>query len=115
MACPSEINICRVRGDTYPFTVTVKDGDGNPINITAYGFLLTVDPAPDPPDASENLLQLAGVILDGPNGIVQFQPSALDADQEPDTYYYDLQMEDGSGDFRTILKGTFTISQDITK
>jgi hypothetical protein len=115
MACPSEVNICRKRGDTYPFTCTIKDGDGNAIDITLYSFLLTVDPNPDPADALENLFQLVGTILDGPNGIVSFEPSALQADQTPDTYYYDIQMTDDAAKIRTILRGQFVISQDITK
>lgn len=115
MACPQEQDICRKRGDTNPFTLTIKDGDGNAIDISLYAFVLTVDPSPDPADASENLFQLSGTIVDGPNGIVSFEPTTLQADQEPDTYFYDVQMTDDASKIRTILQGEFEISQDITK
>lgn len=112
---PTVINISRTRGDTFPFIFTVQDSSGNPINITSYTFLLSVDIVADPVDDSGQLLQITGTIADGPNGKVQFTPSANDADQVPSTYYYDVQMKDTVDAIRTIAKGTWIVEQDITK
>jgi len=111
---PTELDISRIRGDTFSFAVLIEDSDGDPINITGATFLLTVDPAADPADDTNNLFQLTGTIIDGPNGKVQFTLSSLEADQDPDTYYYDLQMTSGSA-IRTIMKGQWIVIQDITK
>lgn len=113
---PVTINISRTRGDTFPFVVTITDAAGDAINISGYSFLLSVDLVADPGDDSGQLFQLTGTLLDGGvNGQVEFEPSALQADQNPETYYHDIQMTDGSSKIRTIAKGTYVIDQDITK
>jgi len=117
MSCSvTEENICRKRGDTWPFQITITDTDGVAIDITGDTFLLTVDPSPTPPDATNNLFQLAGVITDAPNGVVEFTLTPSQADQTPATYYYDVQQTEAvSGDIRTILQGEWEVRQDITK
>lgn len=111
----SEIDICRTRGDTFPLDYTLRDDQGTAIDITTFSFKLTVDPSPDPTDASTNLFQLVATIVDGVNGRFQFPITTVQADQAPETYFYDLQMIDGGGNIRTIAKGKFTFTQDITK
>lgn len=113
--CPQDIDICISRGDTVPWTFTIKDDAGTPVDITGFSFLLTVDPSDEPSGSGDNLFQLTGAIVDGPNGIVRFNMSALQADQTPDVYYFDLQMTDGTSAIRTVAKGQFEFHQDITK
>ena len=115
MAAVTEVNICRTRGDTAPFTVTVTTDGTTPIDVTGFTFLLTVDPAPNPTDATNNLFQLTGLITDGPNGVVQFSLTAGQADQTPAVYFYDVQMTDTGSIITTILKGEWEVVQDITK
>jgi hypothetical protein len=117
MACNiSNVDICRKRGDTFPFQLTIKDENGVVIDITGDTFLLTVDPSPTPTGSGDNLFQLTGVLTDPVNGVVEFQPSAIQADQTPQTYYYDVQQTEAvSGDIRTILYGEWQVVQDITK
>jgi hypothetical protein len=114
-AQPTELDICRTRGDTFPIDVLIKQADGTPLNITGASFLLTVDPAPDPISPADNIFQLVGVITDGPGGAVRFTLSALQADQVPNTYFYDLQMTDASTAIRTVARGAFSFDQDVTK
>jgi hypothetical protein len=115
VACPPTIDICRSRGDTYPFVFTIKDSSGVPIDITGFSFSLAVDPNPDPSTSANNLFVLAGTIIDGPNGRVQFSLSGAQSDQQPQTAYYDLQMTDGTGAKRTVAQGEFRFEQDVTK
>lgn len=103
------------RGDTKPWRYTVKDSAGAAVDITGYTFLLTVDPSDEPANSDNNLFQLTGTIIDGPAGIVEFGMSAVQADQTPSVYYYDVQMTDGAAKLHTIIKGKFTFKQDITK
>lgn len=111
----SVLDICRVRGDTGPFQFVVKDSSGTPIDITGFSFLLTVDPNDIPIDASGNLFDLTGTIIDGPNGVFQFTLDATDADQTPAIYFYDVQMTDLASNKRTIIRGQWEVTQDITK
>lgn len=120
MACAVSVaNLCRVRGDTTQFTVTVTTNGTTPIDITGFAFAFTVDPSEEPIDNTNNLFQLtvgSGLtITDGPNGVLTIGLSPANADQTPGEYFYDLQMTDGGGLVTTILRGTYEVSQDITK
>lgn len=112
--CPIEIDLCIARGDTFPWTFTITVS-GAAVNINGFTFLLTVDPSEEPADNTNNLFQLTGTITDAPNGVVEFEMSAVQADQTPNTYYYDLQWTDGASKLRSIAKGEFEFKQDVTK
>lgn len=109
-------DIERKRGDTYAdeFTVT-SETTGAAIDITGYTFLLTVDPSKAPANADANLYSLTGVITNAAGGVVEFAPSAVQADQTPGDYWYDVQMTDTSSRIRTIASGQYKYVQDITK
>lgn len=110
------VAITRKRGDTYADEITVKSkATGLPIDITGYTFIMTLDPEKAPATAANNLYALTGAIIDAPTGRVGFAPSALQADQPPNTYYYDVQMVDGAGRKRTILLDKYKYEQDIGK
>ncbi len=101
------------RADSPVIPITVNSG-GSPLDITGFTFIMTVNASDDPSDDSGALFQISGVIVDGPNGRVDFQPSTTDLDAVPDRYNYDIQMV-GGGTTRTILKGSFQIDPDITR
>ena len=109
---PAELNICRVRGDTFPFSVTISQA-GTAVDITGYTIIMTVDPSSEPTDALANLFENTGVITDGPNGIVTFTLSLADSSQTPGEYFHDMQLTDGSGFVRTFANGTYEVLQDI--
>lgn len=113
--CPMALDICRAINDTFPFRFNVKYEDGSAVDITGFQFALTVDPSDEPAGSGDNLFSLTGTVIDGPNGIVEFGLSAAEADQTPDTYYFDVQMTDAASKVRTIAKGEWTFSPDITK
>ena len=108
-------DIERRRGDTYAdkFQV-ISEATGLPIDITGATFLLTVDPSKAPINATNNLYVLTGTITDAPNGIVEFAPSAVQADQIG-KYYYDAEMTAAGGRIRTFQVGKYTYVQDLTK
>lgn len=107
--------ISRFRGDTIADVFFIKDAAGAVVNITGYTFKLTLNPSKTPTDALLQIYQLTGTIADGPGGKVTFAPSALQADQVPNKYYYDVQMIDTSGFITTIALDSYTYKQDITK
>ena len=108
-------DIKRKRGDTYgnEFQV-ISETTGLPIDISGYSFVLTVDPQDDPAGSGNNVFQLTGTITDAANGLVEFAPNATQADNLG-SWFYDVQMTDGSGRIRTILDGRYIVVQDITK
>ena len=111
---PDDLDLERVRGDDFPFTLIIKVG-GVALNITSFTFLLTVDTRRDPPDTTTQVFQATGVITDGPNGKVTFSLTAPQAATLAGVYYWDLQGTDGAAKKRTYAKGKYTVIQDITK
>lgn len=110
------VAITRKRGDTYADEIIVKSKKtGLPTDITGYSFVMTLDASKAPTDASGNLYSVAGVIIDAAAGRVEFAPTALQADQVANTYYYDIQMIDGAGRKRTIALDKYKYEQDISK
>ena len=112
---PTKEDIEITRGDSpvIPIRVTNK-ATGAAVDVTGGAFVLTVDPSEEPADASANVFALTGTVVNGPNGDVTFQPTTTQTDVTPSELYYDVQMTLG-GSKRTILKGKFTVSQDIGK
>jgi hypothetical protein len=108
-------DITRRRGDTYADEFTIKSKKTRqPIDITGYTFLMTLDPSRSPVNSSSNIYQLDGVIVDAVNGRVEFAPSAPQADRIG-KFFYDVQMIDGAGRKRTVVLAKYTYEQDITK
>ena len=112
---PMDLDITRARGDTFPFIFTLKDTAGTVIDITSATFLLTVDVLEDPPDDSNKVFQMTGSIVVAVDGTVKFTLTTEQADQVPLEYFYDVQMTDAASAIRTIAKGSWTVTQDITK
>lgn len=109
-------DITRKRGDTYADEFVVKSTTtGSVIDITGYSFSLVVDPQKHPASSANNLYALTGTITDAANGLVEFAPSAVQSDQTPKIYYYEVQMTDPTGRIRTIESGKYTYVQDIVK
>ena len=107
------IDIVRKRGDTKRIIFQIKDDTGTVVDITSWtGFLLTVDPAPNPTDNTTKVFEITGVIVDGPNGRVAFSPDGL---ADIGVYFYDVQGLDNNSEKITFVEGSYTLNQDITK
>lgn len=102
-----------VRGDSPVIPLTVKS-NGVAVDVTGGVFELAVDATQKPVDETTQVMLVTGTVVSGPAGTVSFQPTSLELDLEPKTYYYDVQMTLG-GSKRTILKGKFVVQQDINK
>lgn len=106
--------IIRYRGDTAPDRFAIIS-DGVAANITGSTFELTVDSLKDPLNTATQLYSLVGTITNGAAGYLEFAPNSTQANQTPGRYYYDVQMTDGTGAIRTVVKGAYKYAQDITK
>jgi hypothetical protein len=108
-------DIIRYRGDTAADEISVQTSAGAAVDVTGFTFVLTVNSLENPPDATSELYNIVGTILVPAAGTVEFVPTALNADQKPADYWYDIQMTDDVGRIKTIAKGMYTYTQDITK
>lgn len=113
------------RGDSYPFTITIKDKSQEPsvpIDISGYSFIFTVHNTKDPVDNSTRIFFVNGVV--DPDqvtniGKVSFTPQVVDTEtlSGDGKYFFDIEMTDASGHIRTITEygRKFTMKQDQTK
>ncbi len=106
-------DISRTRGDTYRIRRTVKVS-GVVVDITDWTFKLTINKVAKPADETDQVAQIAGVIIDAPNGVVDFTP--LEADVETaGSFFFDIEAIDSGGAKTTPDRGQFILTQDITK
>ena len=105
----------RTRGDTLtPEQITVVDEDtGDALDVTGNTFLLTVNTDANPTDDTDQIFQLVGVLTDPTNGVVEFTLTDDNADNIGN-FFFDVQMT-SAGKPETVMKGRFTMCQDITK
>ena len=114
---PMDLDIHRKRGDTFPFILNLKDSAGAVFgDIAGATFFLSVDVLENPTDDSQQLFQtVPTIVAPSTNAKITVPLTLAQADQAPSTYYYDCQMKDSSGFLRTVAKGEWVVSQDITK
>lgn len=110
---PAKIRIVRVRGDSWPFQLRVRVA-GALQSLAGYTVRFTVDEREDPDDASTQVFQLTGTEVS--TGLVEFAPTAEQADVEPGTYYCDVEIDDSTPHGKkTIAMGEVVFIQDKTK
>ncbi len=105
--CDREVkNWCFTRGDNPVIVATLVDGDAAAIDLTSAVVVLTVNSLESPPDETTQIFQLAGAIqAPATAGIVHFSPTTVQANQEPASYFYDIQVTFADGTRRTIAIG----------
>lgn len=108
-----EINIKRKRGDTSPDVFQVSKSRV-PTNLTGCTFKLTLNSHRNPVDDTTQLYQIVGVLEDVLTGLVSFTPTLEQADNVG-YFFYDVQMTDSYNVVQTLVEGSYTYSQDITK
>ena len=113
MAVDTSISI--YKKDYKDITVTVKDANGDPINITGYTFWLTVKIRETDPDEDAVIQKKVTSHTNPSAGITTFSLDTDDTDIDAKDYQYDIQMKATSGAITTLLRGTFIILQEITQ
>ena len=108
------------RGDTKVFTLSFKDGAGNPIDITGHELWFTMKKAVDDTDANA-VLQKQIVFPAGTDSENGTGALTLNSDEtgaiEPGVYLYDVQkVIPGSPPVvATLMSGKINILPDITR
>lgn len=107
-------NLNYKRGDTRRIILTVKDSDGELVDISAWtAFVMTVDPSKAPANADNNVASVPGILVGGDDtGKVYFSKSGTVATGD---YYYDVQATDANSEVVTLLEGRYKLTEDVTK
>lgn len=107
------MQITRYRGDTGPDKILISK-DGAATDLTGSTVYMTLNTKKNPTDTVDQVYQLIGSVTTPTSGIVEFSPSAAQADRVG-LFYYDIQITDAVGNKITVAKDVYQYVQDITK
>lgn len=106
-------DICVKRGDRRTQRFKLLSG-GVAVDIAGMSAKLAVNPEPDPEDTVGQLFEIAGVPSSPTSlGYFDFTPSAPQSLQEPDVYFYEVQITDTTGKKITIAQGQWKVDADL--
>ena len=109
-------HVAWARGDSTTRTFKIIDDAGAAVNVSGYTQIkMTVNSLFDPPDNSTQQFEIIGDLASGASGLVTFTPTTTQTNILADTYFYDIQAEDGSNVISTLIKSKVHIIQDISK
>lgn len=103
------------QGADFLLTLTWRDQNYNPINLTAYTARMKVKETKDSTTTLISLTSSSGIILGGALGTIAIAITAANtATYTFETAVYDLELIDGSGVVTRLLEGSCTLSREVT-
>lgn len=113
MAFPGTYNINYYEGDTYDFIVYPKNASGNTFDLTGYTSTFTIASSVGP---SPSFVVGGSAVIDEAKTKVtcKILPAVGRQLVAGTTYYYDVQISNGSELVYTLLKGTISVTADVT-
>lgn len=107
------MNFKLIRGDDQPFSLKFKEG-GVVKNITGWTIFFTLKKNKD--DSDDDAIIKKTVSPTNPTeGEAEFSITDEETDDLQGIYYYDVQTKNASGDIKTVMIGTMSFEQDITR
>tara|TARA_R100000353_G_scaffold112719_3_gene80727 strand:+ start:194 stop:604 length:411 start_codon:yes stop_codon:yes gene_type:complete len=123
----SELNITIKRGDTLDFDITVKDTDGDAVDLTAYNFSMDIRSNLSPRSKTQRGDVVLSDSTGGKNSLLLSLVGAADgtltvsaskeaiASITPGVYFYDISAtKTSNSSTQTWFFGTFTVTADVT-
>lgn len=105
-----------IRGDDHTINLTITDSDGA-VDLTGYTVFFTVNDSKEPASDASAVIQKDVTSHSSPTTgqtAIQLDPADT-ASVTPGTYWYDIQLKDGSGNITSFPKDRFTLVSDITR
>ena len=110
---PGTYNISHYKGDTRDTETFVYSESSVAVDITGYSILMQVRASEQGPLVAEFSSEGGHfTITDASNGTFTLDEQIIDI--ASGVHVYDLQLTSPLGKVITLLKGTFTVTQDIT-
>lgn len=106
-----------IRGDTRTVNLTFLESDGStPVDLTDGTVYFTVNSSSDPTDDTSTAFQKSTTsFTDATNGQHTFTLTHDDTNIEPQTYWYDAQFKDSTGNYLSSYRGKFIVQSDVTR
>lgn len=109
-----------IRGDTRTVNLTFLEADGStPIVLTGGTVYFTVNSSSDPTDDTSAAFQLTATdatpFTSPALGKHTFTLSHTNTNITPNTYWYDAQFKDSTGNYLSSYRGKFIVQSDTTR
>lgn len=103
-----------IEGDDKSFNLTIRDAQGNPLDITGWTVFVTVKEDTSETDANALISKDITSHDDPSAGKTSFTFTSSETDGITGTKEYDVQTKDTANDISTVLRGEVTFSSDVT-
>lgn len=117
MLCAQDRQV--IRGDTDNFTISFKNSNGDPINITGYTVWFTVRssvPSTSVENETDAVISVKNTSHTNPtNGETVIVISSDDTNIAPKTYFYDIQYKKPDGSIHSTGIFKYVILSDVTR
>lgn len=100
------------RGNAKTYSVTLKDKNGNAVDVTGWTVYFTVKKSVNDKD-SKAVISKTVTFTDALNGIGKVTFTAADTDKTEGTYYYDVKVINATGDPINSDTGKFVIESRV--
>lgn len=114
MTCNNKLNDI-YRGDDKVYTVTVKDENQDPIDITGWTIYFTLKKSLTDSDDDALIKKDVTSHIDAVNGLSEIILLNTDTDITPGKYYYDIQIKDTLNHITTLIRQTLVIRSEATR
>ena len=104
-------------GSTLRLSLTYKDNNEEPVDLTGYGARLQVRHHYSDAEALLSLSDGSGITINGNTGVLTIEVSdALTSDLPAGRHVYDLEVfQAPSGDVTRLVEGSFTVTPEVTR
>lgn len=104
------------KGATFATTLTWRDVNNNPVDLTGYTARLQIRRAAAAEDVLVGLTSGAGLTLGGAAGTIAVRIEATVTAAIPaDAGVYDLELQAADGTVTRLVEGTVTFSPEVTR
>lgn len=110
----SYANLFIDQGANFTITVTANDGNGDPLDLSAYIARAKMSRSILSPIAKR--VSITTTITDPPNGEITLSLTKEETDVLAEgRWYYDIEIEDGSGVCTRVVQGIITVLPSMTQ
>lgn len=113
MAASNVLNI--FRGDSKTFSLTFKDSEDNPKDITGAIIYFTAKLQTTDSDEDAAIQVIQTTHTDPTNGKSSLSLTPDDTDINPGRYYYDFQLVEADGSVTTLVVDKLSILADVSR
>jgi len=108
---PANYDLVLYKGDYLPFTVTLKDSQGNAIDLTGHTAKCSLRTSFDAVESFD-----ADCTITPSEGTIDIVfPSSLTSTLTASSYIWDFQVTDEDGNNRTYFAGDVTVYSEVTR